>query len=238
MNYENKKIVILCSIMIVLLLALSFNRINRVDFNYDYSLMPEMPEIKTPDLDEMMSGIDTDAIEKIINREIDIEGLSSEELTSIVVKKENVGDYKEVILNNQISLEYPSDWIRSESNVVVDHPDMDVLLFAFSLDLEFPTTVVGLKLNLEEIEQVEEFMREVSEQQGTTMLIKDKKYLEDNILQFEAEYNYTDGRVAVSKERAIKVDDNYYLISVIALNTKVKSVEEQINYIFDSIKVI
>jgi len=69
-------------------------------------------------------------------------------------------------------------------------------------------------------------------------LIKDKKYLEDNILQFEAEYNYTDGRVAVSKERAIKVDDNYYLISVIALNTKVKSVEKQINYIFDSIKVI
>ncbi len=237
MDYENKRTVILCSIMVVILVVFSIYRVSKVDFNYDYSLMPDIPQIKTPDIEEMMSGIDAQAIEKIISGEVNIEGLTSDELTSLV-KKEKAGDYKEAVLNGQISIEYPSSWIRSESSVSVNHPDMDILLFAFSIDLEFPTTIVGAKLDLDNIEESEDFMREISGEQGISMSVKSKDYIEDNILQFEAQYDYADGKVAISKERAIKIDGNYYLISVIALNTRVKGLENQINYIFESIKTI
>lgn len=237
MDYENKRTVILCSIMVVILVVFSIYRVSKVDFNYDYSLMPDIPQIKTPDIEEMMSGIDAQAIEKIISGEVNIEGLTSDELTSLV-KKEKAGDYKEAVLNGQISIEYPSSWIRSESSVSVNHPDMDILLFAFSIDLEFPTTIVGAKLDLDNIEEAEDFMREISGEQGISMSVKSKDYIEDDILQFEAQYDYADGKVAISKERAIKIDDNYYLISVIALNTRVKGLENQINYIFESIKTI
>ncbi|MDD4062244.1 MAG: hypothetical protein PHV25_00480 [Candidatus Pacebacteria bacterium] len=237
MDYENKRTVILCSIMVVILVVFSIYRVSKVDFNYDYSLMPDIPQIKTPDIEEMMSGIDAQAIEKIISGEVNIEGLTSDELTSLV-KKEKAGDYKEAVLNGQISIEYPSSWIRSESSVSVNHPDMDILLFAFSIDLEFPTTIVGAKLDLDNIEEAEDFMREISGEQGISMSVKSKDYIEDDILQFEAQYDYADGKVAISKERAIKIDGNYYLISVIALNTRVKGLENQINYIFESIKTI
>lgn len=237
MNYENKRIVILCSIMVVILAVFSVYRISNIDFNYDYSLVPDMPEIKTPDVEEMMSGVDVETIEKIISGEINVEELTSDELTSLV-KKETAGDYKEAILDDRISIEYPSNWIRSESNVSVSHPDMEVLLFAFSMDIEFPTTIVGTKLNLDNIEEAEDFMKEITEEQEISMVVENEDYLDDNVLQFEAQYGYPDGKIAVSKERVIKIDDNYYLISVIVLNSRAKSLEDKINHIFESIKII
>lgn len=240
MNYENKRTVILCSIMVVILAVFSVYRISSVDFNYDYSLMPDMPkisEIKTPDIEDMMSGVDVETIEKIISGEVNVEELTPDELTSLV-KKETAGDYKEAILDDRISIEYPSNWIRSESNVSVSHPDMGVLLFAFSMDVEFPTTIVGTKLNLDNIEEAEDFMKEITEEQEISMVVENEDYIDDNVLQFEAQYGYPDGKVAVSKERAIKIDDNYYLISVIVLDSRAKSLEDKINHIFESIKII
>lgn len=224
MKFEDKRTLVISIIMISFLGFLSYRNMSKIKSIEVVKRFPdiEVPEIELPSFDSLTSG--------------DVESFLREQGVDMPqIKDPEVIEYSKHSIDNAIGFEYPSHWTITKADIARDYRDsIDVPFIAQSKNISRPTIIVISKINAQDNKEVMDIMNNIFRKEEMAMEIMEETE-DDSGVYLEVRYTYSDGQIAKSKEKIVKVNDDFYLVSVIAYAENFVDQLDQINHIINSV---